>query len=94
MEIAITAVISSLGTLTAFLFGFAIYKRNLKSDASANAKNEAIVLTEIGYIKSGIDDIKRKQEIEDKRYVELSNRLSKLEARVDEFHAMYRTHET
>lgn len=90
MEITITAVVSFLGTLTGFLFSFAIYKRNLRQDVTTEAKSDAIVLTEIGYIKSGIDDIKRKQEIEDARYIELAERLSRLEARVDEFHTMYR----
>lgn len=92
-EIAITAVISIAGTLAAIFFGFAIYKRNLKSDASAEARNEAVVLTEIGYIKSGVDDIKRKQELEEKRYIEVSERLCKVEEsakqahkRIDEWH--------
>ena len=92
-EIAITAVISIAGTLAAIFFGFAIYKRNLKNDASAEARSEAVVLTEIGYIKSGVDDIKRKQELEEKRYIEVSERLSKVEEsskqahkRIDEWH--------
>ena len=86
MEIALSAVVSFLGTLTAFLFGFAIYKRNIKQDAKSEATNDAVILTEIGYIKSGIDDIKKKQELEDKRYLEIVSRVSAIEARMDEIH--------
>ena len=86
MEITITVAISILSALSGFLFSFAIYKRNLKQDTVTEARNDAIILTEIGYIKSGIDDIKKHQEIEDKRYIELAERVSKIEARMDEIH--------
>ena len=86
MEIAITAGVSVLSALAGFLFSFAIYKRNLKQDVKTEATNDAVVLTEIGYIKSGIDDIKKHQESEDKRYAELSIRVTKIETRMDEIH--------
>lgn len=86
MQIGITAGISVLSALAGFLFSFAIYKRNLKQDVKAEATNDAVILTEIGYIKSGIDDIKKKQELEDKRYLDIASRVSALEARMDEIH--------
>lgn len=86
MDVALTAIISFLSALSAFLFAFAIYKRNLKQDAKSEATNDAVILTEIGYIKSGIDDIKKKQEVEDKRYLEIVSRVSAIEARMDEIH--------
>lgn len=86
MEIGITAGISVLSALAGFLFSFAIYKRNIKQDAKNEATNDAVILTEIGYIKSGIDDIKKKQELEDKRYLEIVSRVSAIEARMDEIH--------
>ena len=36
------------------------------------ARGDGILLTELGYVKSGIDDIKRKQEAQDAKYL---NRL-------------------
>ena len=44
------------------------------------------VLTEIGYIKSGIDDIKRKQSQQDEKHVEVIARLTAVEAASKQAH--------
>ena len=43
------------------------------------AKSDATVLTEIGYIKANTDDIKRKQEKQDETLVKMTERVVKLE---------------
>ena len=86
MQVALTAIVSFLGALTAFLFGFAIYKRNLKHDSAEDGRNNGVVLTEIGYIKKGIDDIQKKQAEEDKRYVEIVTELSQVHESTKQAH--------
>ena len=44
------------------------------------------MLTEIGYIKSGVDDMKKKMEQSDKRYIEMEKRLSKVEEAMKIYH--------
>lgn len=56
----------------------------------SNAKNSGqeygVMLTEIGYIKSGVDDMKKKMEQSDKRYIELAERVGRLETTVHMYH--------
>jgi len=64
-----TTVLGIGGTVCAIVFGYIAFRRNNKSDDTAEGKKDGVLLTEIGYIKSGVDDIKRKQEKEDGRIV-------------------------
>lgn len=57
----ILTVLSAVSTVCAIAFGYAAFARNKKSDTANEAKSDATVLTEIGYIKGGIDDIKAEQ---------------------------------
>ena len=45
-------VLSVVSTVCAIVFGYAAFARNRKSDTESEAKNDATVLTEIGYILS------------------------------------------
>jgi len=49
--------------------------RNTKNDS----QQDGTVLTEIGYIKSSVDDVKKKLDKQDERYLELSTRLTVVE---------------
>ena len=46
-------VLSVVSTVCAIVFGYAAFARNRKSDTESEAKSDATVLTEIGYIKGG-----------------------------------------
>ena len=82
----LTTVIGAVGGLCAIAFGYATYKRNRKADDSKDGKETGTLFTEIGYIKSGIDDIKRKQEKQDERYTQMVERLSAVEASTKQAH--------
>ena len=43
------------------------------------AKNSGTLLSDIGYIKSGVDDLKRKQETSELRHYALVERVTKVE---------------
>ena len=96
----ITTVIGIAGTICAIVFGYLAFRRNNKNDDTAEGKKDGVLLTEIGYIKSGVDDIKRKQEKEDERHIEVVSRLSAVEAsakqahhRIDNLEAKINIHE-
>ncbi len=82
----LTAVIGAVGGLCAIAFGYATYKRNRKADDSSEGKESGTLFTEIGYIKSGIDDIKRKQDKQDERLLQISERLTAVEASSKQAH--------
>ena len=75
----ITVVIGIVCSLAGFGFGFATYRRGVKNDGA----RDGTILAEIGYLKGGIDDIKRDLKENDKRYVDVIARLNTLEARVE-----------
>jgi hypothetical protein len=83
---ALTTVIGVVGGLAAIMFGYATYKRNQKADDSKSGKESGTLFTEIGYIKSGIDDIKRKQDKQDERLLQFSERLTAVEASSKQAH--------
>ena len=81
-----TTVLGVVGTLCAIIFGYIAFKRNNKNDNTEEGKKDGVLLTEIGYIKSGVDDIKRKQEKEDERHVQVVSRLTAVEASAKQAH--------
>lgn len=81
-----SAGLGVVGTACAIVFGYLAFKRNNKSDDNAAGKKDGVLLTEIGYIKSGVDDIKRKQEKEDERHLKVVERLSVVESSAKQAH--------
>ncbi|MEG0913332.1 MAG: hypothetical protein RSB78_04370 [Oscillospiraceae bacterium] len=90
----IKSVIAVLGTAGGFYFGMRSNRRAEDSEVSEDAKKDATLLVEIGYIKGGIDDIKKKQEDADKRYVEVVTRLATVEASAKQAHKRIDDHLT
>ena len=84
-ETVLTAI-SVISTLCASVFGYAAFARNGKKDTEAEAKNDATVLTEIGYIKGGIDDIKAEQREQRKTNTDLITRLTAVESSAKQAH--------
>lgn len=54
--------------------------------AKNSGKEYGVMLTEIGYIKSGVDDMKRKMEQSDERYTLLASRVQSLEEKMNIYH--------
>lgn len=79
-------VISVVSTVCAIVFGYAAFARNNKKDTEDEAKNDATVLTEIGYIKANTDDIKRKQDKQDEQYLKMAERVTAVEASAKQAH--------
>lgn len=81
-----TTVLSILGVICAIVFGYLAFRRNSKTDDAAEGKKDGVLLTEIGYIKSGVDDIKRKQEKEDDRHLQVVRELTAVRESVKQAH--------
>ncbi|MDF1494066.1 hypothetical protein [Caproiciproducens sp. CPB-2] len=86
----LVAAIGVISTVCAILFGYAAFNRNRKKDDQQGGEKSGTVLTEIGYIKSGIDDIKRKQERQEEKqeaqHLEVISRLTSVEASAKQAH--------
>lgn len=82
----LSTALGILGAICAIAFGYAAFKRNQKADENNEGKQNGTILTEIGYIKAGVDDIKRKQEKQDERHVELISRVTAVEQSAKQAH--------
>lgn len=78
VDIVLT-IISVLGTLSSILFAYLAFRKGERSDHKDEGKNEGVMLSDIGYIKSSIDRIEKSLNHLEERYTELSNRLVKVE---------------
>ncbi|MCL6639275.1 MAG: hypothetical protein K6T80_06305 [Firmicutes bacterium] len=86
MTVELTVAISIACALLGAGIGVATFKKNSEKDAAEEGKNDGIFLTEIGYIKAGIDDIKRKQDKQDELYVRIAERVTAVEASAKQAH--------
>ena len=50
-------IIGAVCTIVGVLLSYAAFARNSKKDSEASGKESGTVLTEIGYIKGGVDRI-------------------------------------
>lgn len=79
MTVEITVLISTFTALAGMVLGLVSARRASRQDLAKQSRETATIISEIGYVKSGIDDIKRRQEKQDERQYSLINRVSKLE---------------
>lgn len=85
MDIAI-AIISIVCTVMCAAVAVITLLKSSGKDTNEEGKENGMVLTEIGYIKSGVDDIKRHQEKQDDQYLDLRQRVTKVEASATQAH--------
>lgn len=75
MSVDITILIAILG----FALSVGTFFVGRMTAAKTSGQEYGVMLTDIGYIKSGIDDMKKKMEQSDKRYIDLEKRVTALE---------------
>ena len=75
----VLAGLSVVSTICAIVFGYVAFARNGKRDVADEAKSDATVLTEIGYIKA-------EQKEQRKTNVEVVTRLTAVEASAKQAH--------
>ena len=80
------AVLGIFGVIASIAFAYLAFSRNKKADDSSEGKRDGIILTEIGYIKGGIDDIKMEQREQRKVNTEVYSRLSAVESSSNSAH--------
>lgn len=86
MEQTLLTALSVISTVCAIVFGYAAFVRNRKTDTKDEAKTDAIVLTEIGYIKANTEEIKAEQKEQRKTNTEFMERLVAVEASAKQAH--------
>ncbi len=80
------SVLSVVSTVCAIFFGYKAYVRNRDTDVKEDAKDNATLLTEIGYIKANTDEIKAEQKEQRKTNLDFLTRLTAVEESVKQAH--------
>ncbi|MFA0815090.1 MAG: hypothetical protein ACC608_04810 [Anaerofustis sp.] len=83
---SIVTIISIIGGICGVYFGFRNSKRQSDTETKEEGKQSATLFSDIGYIKSGIDDLKRKQEKSEDRYIALTSRVTAVEESAKQAH--------
>jgi hypothetical protein len=86
MNETLLTALSVISTICAILFGYKAFVRNRDKDKESDARTDATVLTEIGYIKSNTDEIKAEQKEQRKTNLEFISRLTAVEASAKQAH--------
>ena len=86
MTESISFVLSAIFGISGLVFGIITAVRNKKTDDAKEGKEDGIILTELGYIKSGVDDIKHKQEKQESQNLEFVKHLTAVEESAKQAH--------
>lgn len=78
--------ILTLTTIVGFALSVGTFFIGRLTASRNDGKQEGQILTELGYIKSGVDDTKRKLESMEKSYHNLEGRVARLEEKVSIYH--------
>lgn len=78
LEIIFGAV-ALCGTVCSIICGVVAFRRGQKNDDTQHGHTSGVMLADIGYIKAGVDDIKRKQEKQEEQHIETVGRLTAVE---------------
>ena len=73
-------------TILGAVLGYVAFLRNAKSDSKADGKQDGTILTELGYIKGGIDEIKAEQREQRQTNTEVLSRIASVESSVKSAH--------
>ena len=82
----VSLILSAVFGVGGLVFGIITAVRNKKTDDTKEAKEDGIILAELGYIKSGVDDIKHKQEQQDKQNMDFIKHIVAVEESAKQAH--------
>ncbi len=82
----LSIILSAVFGIGGLVFGIITAVRNKKTDDTNEAKEDGIILTELGYIKSGVDDIKHKQERQESQNLDFVKHLTAVEESAKQAH--------
>ena len=69
-----------------FFVAYAVFRREAARADKSGGERDGMLLSEIGYVKSGIDDIKSHQREQDNRHLEMMERVTAVEQSVKQAH--------
>lgn len=80
------AIVAIVAGIAGVVFGVVTLFRNKKQDDDKHGRESGTILSDIGYIKAGVDDIKTEQKEQRKTNIELVSRLTAVEESAKQAH--------
>jgi len=80
------AIVGLCCTLLGAVLGWLGYRTSARKESRDEGKQDGTILTELGYIKGGIDDLKAENREQRKTNTELISRLTAVEASAKQAH--------
>lgn len=80
------AIVAIVGGIAGVLFGLVTLFRNKKQDDTQQGRESGTVLSDLGYIKAGVDEIKSEQKEQRKTNIEFITRLTAVEESTKQAH--------
>ncbi len=80
------SIISATVGIIGVIFGLVSYLRNKKQDDNTEGRESGTVLSDLGYIKAGVDEIKAEQKDQRKTNIEFITRLTAVEESTKQAH--------
>lgn len=82
----ICSVTSIVSAILGFLLSYFSFQRNKKKDDVAEGTTKGVMASDIGYIKAGVDDLKRESAEQRKTVGELGERVTRVEESCKQAH--------
>lgn len=79
-------VLSAISMACAIAFGYSAFKSRRKKEDSDAGHDRGVLLSEVGYIKAGVDDLKREHRETAAKLLDLNQRLTRVEESVKMAH--------
>ena len=81
LDVVLT-ILSILGTVSSFVFAYLAFRKSDRGDHKEAGKNEGVLISDVGYIKSSIDRIEKSIDKLEEGHASTKERLTKLETEV------------
>lgn len=78
--------LAAISAVCAIVFGYIAFARGRRRDDNEDGKTSGTILADLGYIKSGIDDVKAEQREQRKTNTEFVSRLVAVEESAKQAH--------
>ncbi len=79
-------ILGIVSSVCAIVFGYLAFNRNRKKDETDEGKNVGTMLSDLGYIKAGVDEIKSEQKEQRKTNIDIERRLTSVEESAKQAH--------
>ncbi len=74
------------GLIISFVFSYLTHRRNAKNDAQNESEGRGVLQSDVGYIKAGVDDLKRENRAVNMKLDSVCERVTRVEESCKQAH--------